>query len=160
VSTITIVDEQCVAKGDTSRGNASRLHPSPLLHRPMPSIEDITNAPVDTAPDLAQIGPARVTPSPGSALNPMQSQLLPTPEHVRRTAEENAAERPPSASLPAPLPASLPARLSPAPASFTRMPHTAPAMYMQYPVSYPPYFQYPGSQPAPMFSPYTFPPPA
>ena len=83
-----------------------------------------------------------------------------------RAAEERrakAAERPP--------PASLPPRMSPGPASHTQT-HPMPAMYppMHFPVvpySQPTYtFQYPVSQPAPslypapMFSPYTFPPPA
>jgi hypothetical protein len=77
-----------------------------------------------------------------------------------------AAERPP--------PASLPTRLPPSPAPYAQthpIPMHAPAMYspVHFPVppvpySQPTYFQYPSSQPAPsfypMYSPYTFPPPA
>jgi hypothetical protein len=43
-----IVDEQCVGKGDASRGNVSRrvyIPPFPRTCCPMLSIEDITNAP-------------------------------------------------------------------------------------------------------------------
>jgi hypothetical protein len=86
-----IVDEQCVGKGDTSRGNVSRrvyIPPFPCTCCPMLSIEDITNAPAvrdDTALDLSQIGqalvfsidPAIQVNSSGSALSPMQSRLLP-----------------------------------------------------------------------------------
>jgi hypothetical protein len=85
-----------------------------------------------------------------------------------RAAKEKAAEPPP---------ASLPARLSPSPAPYAqRLPMHAPAMHppMHFPVPPVPYSQptyafqypYPHSQPAhslypaPMFSPYTFPPPA
>ena len=108
-----------------------------------------------------------------------------------RAAKEKAAERPPlptappaslptrlpsPASLPTclPPPASLPVRLpppSPAPYAQTYPMH-APALYSRpahfpipsVPYSQPTYFPYPGSQPAPhftpMFSPYTFHPPA
>jgi hypothetical protein len=99
---------------------------------------------------------------PGSALSLMQSRLLPTLEHVQqRRRQQNAP------------PASLPMRLaSPSSAPYTQMyPMHAPAMYSPahfpvapVPYSQPTYFQYPGSQPAhpftPMFSPYTFHPPA
>jgi hypothetical protein len=90
-----IVDEQCVGKGDASRGNVLRhvyIPPFPRTCCPMPSIEDITNAPVvrdDTALDLSQIGQVRVfsidpaiqVNSSGSVLSPMQSRLLPMLEH-------------------------------------------------------------------------------
>jgi hypothetical protein len=90
-----IVDDQCVGKGDASRGNVScrvYIPPFPRTCCPMPSIEDITNAPAvrdDTALDLSQIGQVRVfsidpaiqVNSSGSMLSPMQSLLLPMLEH-------------------------------------------------------------------------------
>src|SRR6266566_1132868 len=86
--------------------------------------------------------------------------------NARARAKGKAAEPPP---------ASLPARLPPSPTPYVQtLPMHAPVMYspMQFPVPPVPYsqptyaFQYPHSQPAhslypaPMFSPYTFPPPA
>jgi len=61
----------CVGTGDAFSGDASRLHP-PIPCRPMSSI---TSPPVvsdtDTAPDLSQIGQARVFP-----IDPATSRLL------------------------------------------------------------------------------------
>jgi hypothetical protein len=90
-----IMDEQCVGKGDMSRGNVScRIYIPPFSRTccPMPSIEDITNAPAvrdNTALDLSQIGQVHVflidptiqVNSSGSVLSPIQSRLLPMLEH-------------------------------------------------------------------------------